>query len=230
MTSHATKTLKKKITFLSGELTLEGILHLVDNPESRPGVVVCHPHPLYGGSMYNNVVIAVCEELVARGITALRFNFRGVGDSQGKYADGIGEIDDVSAALDYLASLPSSESGRIGVAGYSFGAHKGLLAAVRDERVCAVVAISPAIAVDDFAFLKSYTRPKLLMIGEKDEFAPVDAFHALLAEIPEPKRFEIIPFADHFWFGFQRRVGQIVAEFFAEVFARNPLTTKDKCG
>lgn len=230
MTGQQPNVLKKRVTFPCGNILLEGVLHTLEQPDPKPAVVVGHPHPLYGGSMHNNIVVSVCEELVGRGITALRFNFRGVGGSQGVHGGGVDEIDDVYAAITYVESLANSESGRIGVAGYSFGAHTGLEAAAKDDRVCAVAGISPAVAVDDFSFLKGYRRPKLLIVGEQDEFAPTDQFLKLVEEIPEPKRFEIVPFADHFWFGFQRRVGITVANFFADVFDRNPLTDRDKCG
>ena len=220
---------RKKVTFPCGNLLLEGILHTFDEPEPRPAVVVCHPHPQFGGTMHNTIVVSVCEQLADRGITALRFNFRGVENSQGTYGEGVDEVEDVRAAVTYLTSLPNSENGRIGVAGYSFGSHVGLREAVQDGRVCAVAGISPAIAVNDFSFLKQYTRPKFLIAGERDEFVPTGQFLKLIEELPEPKQFELTPFADHYWGGFQRRVGIKVSEFFADVFEKNALTAQDKC-
>src|SRR6266540_978811 len=114
------------VTFPSGELSLEGLLHLPEQTPA-PGIVVCHPHPMYGGDMHNNVVDAICDTAVAEGIAALRFNFRGAGASEGRYDNGVGEQDDVRAALTYLRGLPEVDSARVALAGYSFGAAVALL-------------------------------------------------------------------------------------------------------
>src|SRR5438093_5275897 len=118
---------------------LEALLHF---PEQMlaPGVVVCHPHPMYGGDMHNNVVDAVCETAVTEGIAALRFNFRGIGASEGRYDNGVGEQDDVRAALAYLRELPEVDSARVALAGYSFGAAVALQAA--DHQLSAFIAAS----------------------------------------------------------------------------------------
>src|SRR5438093_13728759 len=109
------------MTFASGVLTLEGALNLPERTPA-PGIVVCHPHPMYGGDMHNNVVDAVCQTAAANGIVALRFNFRGAGGSEGIYDNGVGEQDDVGAALAYLRELPEVDGARVALAGYSFGA------------------------------------------------------------------------------------------------------------
>ena len=93
----------RRVRFPCGQLTLEGVLHEVESPSPVPAVVICHPHPLYGGDMDNNVVVAVAMGLARDGIAALRFNFRGTGDSDGAFGGGIGEREDVSAALAFLA-------------------------------------------------------------------------------------------------------------------------------
>ena len=93
---------REHIAFPCGEISLEGVLHLPDGEGTFPGVVVCHPHPLYGGDMENNVVITICQAMVARSVAALRFNFRGAGGSGGQFGGGVKERDDVTAALDYL--------------------------------------------------------------------------------------------------------------------------------
>ncbi|MBI2953891.1 MAG: dienelactone hydrolase family protein [Chloroflexi bacterium] len=218
MHGHASNVLKKQITFQSGRLLLEGILHTVDRPGLHPAVVVCHPDPLRGGSMHNAVVVSVCEELADRGISALHFNFRGVELSQGAYGGGEDEIEDVRAAVSYVISLPSSEVCCIGVAGYSFGSYVGLRAAAGDERVRAVAGISPALVVHDYGFLREYRLPKLLLAGEHDEFLTRDEFLKLGEDLPEPRQIELVRFADHFWQGFERRVATKVATFFKQVF------------
>jgi alpha/beta superfamily hydrolase len=121
------------VRFPSGELTLVGVLH---RPQGTglPAVAVCHPHPLYGGDMENNVVVSLCGALADAGVAALRFNFRGVGGSGGSHGGGIGERQDALAALDFLAGVAGVDGGGLGLAGYSFGALVALGAA--DERAC----------------------------------------------------------------------------------------------
>ena len=125
---------EEAIQFPSGELQLEGVLHLPLGEGPFPGVVVCHPHSLYGGSMSNNVVLALCRALTENSIVALRFNFRGVGRSTGSFADGLGEQEDVEAAITYVSTLAQVSSDQIGLAGYSFGAAVSLPVALREDR------------------------------------------------------------------------------------------------
>lgn len=108
----------RHVSFPSGDITLEGQLHLPDTIPAS-GIVVCHPHPQYGGDMQNNVVEALCETAAANGVGALRFNFRGTGRSEGRYDNGIGEQEDVRAALAYLRDVPEVDAARVALAGYS---------------------------------------------------------------------------------------------------------------
>ncbi|HWP99559.1 MAG TPA: CocE/NonD family hydrolase [Vicinamibacterales bacterium] len=125
----------------SADLELEGRLHLPDGAGPFAGVVVCHPHPQYGGDMRNNVVMTVCAALTAGGFAALRFNFRGVGRSGGAFDGGRGEGLDAAAAVSHLAALPTIDATRMGLAGYSFGALAALAAA--DARLRALALIAP---------------------------------------------------------------------------------------
>jgi alpha/beta superfamily hydrolase len=106
------------VTFNTDGLTLEGLLHLPPVTPC-PGVVVAHPHPQYGGDMHNNVVHALCRAVNSVGAAALRFNFRGVGASEGSFDNGVGEQRDVAGALEYLRALPEITA-RIALVGYSF--------------------------------------------------------------------------------------------------------------
>ena len=108
--------MEEKISFLSDGYEIEGLL---EKSSLQKGVVITHPHPLYGGDMHNNVVVAMARVYRQKGYTTLRFNFRGVGNSQGSYGDGVGEQEDVRAAISYLAGLSTL---KIDLAGYSFGA------------------------------------------------------------------------------------------------------------
>jgi alpha/beta superfamily hydrolase len=130
----------RPVTFASDDLTLEGILHLPAG-EPAPGIVVCHPHPQYGGDMHNNVVDALCDTALAGGAVALRFNFRGTGGSEGSHDKGIGERNDVRAALAYLRDLPEVDGNRVALAGYSFGAALAVRAASGSD-IRALIAVS----------------------------------------------------------------------------------------
>ena len=197
----------RHVTFLSGALSLEGALHL---PATTPApcVVVCHPHPLYGGDMDNNVVLAACQALAERGIAALRFNFRGAGASEGDFDDGRGERDDVSAALSHLTSLPEIDARRIGLAGYSFGA---LVAAeVASGALRGLALISPPVAFSDLRV--AWGCPALLLAGDMDAIVPADRLQ-VIAEAPGVE-LHVFEGAEHSWWGFEDEMGEALGQFF----------------
>jgi alpha/beta superfamily hydrolase len=156
--------------------------------------------------MRNNVVDALAEALLERRVICLRFNFRGTGRSQGAYSDGIGELDDVRAAMDFLDRLDGVDRDRIVVAGYSFGCWVGLKAAAMDSRPSRLIGISPPVNEYDFSFLKNEKRPKLLIAGDRDFVCSVSGFQQVLAEIPEPKVGITLTGADHFHFGREKHI------------------------
>jgi hypothetical protein len=200
------------ITFTSEGLTLEGILH---QPLSTPfpAAIVCHPHPLFGGDMNNSVVVAVCQALAQAGIAGLRFNYRGVGRSEGKYGDGLGERTDAAAALAYLRQLAQAQQHRVGIVGYSFGATVALTAA--DERVAAATAIStPSFSqgVPELAI----RCPTLLISGEQDDIAPPAGLATLAHTIGPQSQVAVVPGADHFWWGYEEQLAGLVAQFFRQ--------------
>ena len=130
------------ITFASGDLEIEGTLHLPSETGRFPGVVICHPHPQYGGDMYNVIVASLAQSLCAKGIAALRFNFRGVDMSEGSFDGGAGEIEDAVEAMSFLSLNDNVDSSRIGIAGYSFGAAVAVAAAARSKLAQALVSIA----------------------------------------------------------------------------------------
>ena len=130
------------IFFQSGDLTMEGTLHLPSESGRFPGVVLCHPHPRYGGDMYNVIVASLARSLCDAGIAALRFNFRGVDMSEGSFDGGIGEIQDAEEALSYLSLCENVDASRVGIAGYSFGAAVALGASTRSNLARAVASIA----------------------------------------------------------------------------------------
>jgi alpha/beta superfamily hydrolase len=185
-----------------GTLTLEGVLEYpAHNNELLPAAVICHPHPLYGGNMHNSVVRAMRTAFLEYGAVTLRFNFRGTGASWGTFGEGIDEIQDVLAALDFLQRQDRVDSQRLAVAGYSFGSWVGLNAASRDPRPASLIGISPPLEASDFSFLKNEERPKLLLVGDKDFVCSVSSFEKLVADIPEPKKGVVLKGHDHFHFG-----------------------------
>ncbi len=219
--------IRSNVTFRSGSLILEGILHTTDQSGPRPAVVVCHPHPQFGGTMNNAVIALIAEELIRHNITALRFNYRGVQGSEGVYGEGIEEIGDVRAAVDYLCSLPTAQAGCavanvnpgcIGIAGYSFGAYVTALEALADDRIKGVALVSPAFNHQDYTSFLSFARPKFILAGENDELVPSNQVIEMMERLPEPKQLELVRLANHSWWGFEKLVATKVAEFFEHLF------------
>jgi alpha/beta superfamily hydrolase len=204
------------ISFPSGELTLEGVWHLAFGEVPFPAVIVCHPHSLYGGNMSANVVFNICQALALRNIAALRFNFRGVGKSEGSFGGGIGEQEDVKAALDYVLAAENIDKNRIGLAGYSFGGGVAVPVAAGEERIKLLALVSPALMGGGPEQLKGYQKPKFIIVGENDDVIGQRGLRELFEEIPEPKQLEVISGADHFWGGYEEIVAEKVGGFFAK--------------
>lgn len=206
-----------KISFVSAGLVLEGILATPRDRGRFPAVVVCHPHPLYGGSMDNNVVATLARTLTDSSFISLRFNFRGAGSSQGQFDNGIGEQRDVQAAISFAAASRQVHPQRIGLAGYSAGVAFAFPVALNDTRIKALVAVSPPLNMFNLNFLKSCTKPKLVIIGSKDNFTDVNQVLEFSQNLAEPKQCEVIEGADHFWWGYEALLAARVTAFFAQV-------------
>ncbi len=179
--------------------------------------LVCHPHPLFGGTLHNKVVFHTMKAFNSFGFPVLRFNFRGAGLSQGEHDQGNGEVDDVRTALDWLDAeyhLP------LLFAGFSFGAAVGLRAACADPRVRAAVGVGmPVVPVAEATeepriytldFLQACTKQKLFVSGARDQFGPKDKLQALVASLPEPKKLVLIEGADHFFEGRLREMREAI--------------------
>ena len=198
---------RTKVSITCATIALEGELEVPKTAEKpSAGAVICHPHPLFGGTMHNNVVNALAESFLERGLTCLRFNFRGTGRSQGVHGGGVDEVDDVRAALDFLERLDGIDPRKILLAGYSFGCWVGLKAAAVDSRPTRLIGISPPVNEYDFSFLKNERRPKLLIAGDRDFVCSVSGFAQLIEAIPEPKVGVTLPGADHFHFGREKHL------------------------
>ena len=183
--------------------------------------LVCHPHPVYGGTLHNKVVFHAMKALNGFGFPVLRFNFRGAGLSHGEHDQGRGEVDDVRSALDWLDQeyrLP------LILAGFSFGAAVGLQAGCPDPRVKAVIALgTPVSAIEgrtyDFDFLRSCGKPKLFVSGTRDQFGPRAQIEKLVESVPEPRKLVMVEGADHFFEGRLRELREIVEGWVRETVA-----------
>jgi alpha/beta superfamily hydrolase len=189
--------------FLEGPAgRLEAVLNLGTTSPTY-AAVVCHPHPLFGGTLHNKVAFSAMKALHHLGFPVLRFNFRGAGLSQGEHDNGRGEVEDVCAAVEWLALEFNSP---IIVAGFSFGAAMGLKAGCPDARVQALVGLGLPVApvegrIYDLSFLKVCAKPKLFVSGSDDVFGPAPALEATVNASANPKTVARISGADHFFTG-----------------------------
>ena len=211
-----TTTRAEARTFINAEgLSLEGWLELPDEPGPVPGVVLCHPHPLYGGQMHDGILVPLSEMLTGLGIAALRFNFRGVGRSDGQHDGGVGEVDDARAAIAALAGEGRVDGERIGLAGYSFGAGVALNAAQAETAVRALALIACPPTGLETPEAARMTMPKMLIAGSQDTLISPVRLRAAAEGLREPKEVHVIEGADHFFAGSAHRVAERVARFFA---------------
>ncbi len=208
---------RRGVVFSCGSLKLEGIYFDPESHGSVPAVVVCHPHPLYGGSMRNNVTYAIAGALAEVTIAALLFNFRGVGKSQGSFGGGSTEQQDVEAALGWLSDQNGVEREKLGLAGYSFGGGVALPVACRDARVKGIALISPYFESSPSGLLKTCSKPKLIIGGGSDSMVLASQVSSYGQDAEEPKQVEIIEGPDHFWSGYEDVMARKVAGFFSEI-------------
>jgi len=220
-----------RLTIQNGAISLQGELHLPgEGDPPYPAIVVCHPHPTYGGSMDNNVVMAAIAGVTKRGIAALRFNFRGVGGSTGAHDGHGGEHSDVAAAMAYLLTLDEIDEHRVGLAGYSFGAMMAMGAApnLADVKALALVALPTTSIVgreqeagqeSAGGGMERYGMPKLFLAGDRDSFVAVDAVHELSQRLPHPVELHVLAGGDHFLVGHEAEIAKRIGEFFARWLA-----------
>ncbi len=198
-----------QVSFRSGDLTLEGLLA---NPGGNaPAAVVCHPHPLYGGSMFNNVVDAILAAMWQAGFATLRFNFRGVGASEGEHDGGPGEVDDAVAAMAFLLSQPGVRKEGAVMAGYSFGAMVAVSAGYERAEIARIVAVAIPLAMADARIPEGACKPVLLVSGDRDSYSPVAGLRALRSKIGDSGRLEIVSGTDHFFGGREAELSRVIA-------------------
>jgi uncharacterized protein len=201
-----------KTFFLAGRSgPLEALLNLGAKDASH-AAVVCHPHPLYGGTLHNKVVFHAMKALNGFGFPVLRFNFRGAGLSQGEHDEGRGEVEDVRTALDWLDQEYRKP---IVFAGFSFGAAVGFRAACGDGRVDAAIGLGlPVATIDersyDYEFLRTCAKPKLFVSGARDQFGPKAQLEKVVEMAAEPRKLVLIEAGDHFFAGRLRELREAI--------------------
>ena len=205
---------RSSVTFLSDRLTLEGLFIAPDGPGRFPGVVLCHPHPLYGGDMRNAVIEHLSSALAACGIATLAFNFRGVGGSEGTHDRGVGEVADALAAVDYLAQGSQIDRSVLGIAGYSFGAGIALDAIEANSDLMAVATVACPLAPLNDMVLHKINHPKLFIQGDTDYLIQIDLFRFLVQRFQHPREVEVLQGAEHSLIGYEAQVGALAADFF----------------
>jgi alpha/beta superfamily hydrolase len=195
---------EKRIFFEADALKIEGML--ADLPSDK-GIVISHPHPLYGGTMHNNVVRAVAHAYQEEGYSTLRFNFRGVENSEGDFGNGVGEQDDVKSALKTLGKKSMD------LAGYSFGAWVNALGLAKFEEAQRLIMVSPPVSFIDFSFLEYSQKIKLVICGTRDEIAEYKKVEKMLPKWNDQALLRVIEGADHFYSGYEEELIDIVGEF-----------------
>lgn len=193
---------------------LEALLWTVPVADPTLVAVVCHPHPLFGGTMHNKVVYQAAKALHLRDIPVLRFNFRGAGQSEGVHDRGVGERDDVRAALDYIsAEFPQRP---ILLAGFSFGSLVGLRVGCGDACVSDLIGLGIPVDHSDLTYLRDCAKPKLIIQGGKDQFGSPENVEALFDTLPAPKKLIFVEGADHFFTGHLEKVRSAIDEWLDE--------------
>ena len=208
------------IEFNSGKLSLEGVLTVPQGLSGPfPALLACHPHPVLGGNMDNPVIMAICKTADSQGIATLRFNFRGVGGSEGEFSNGVGEQEDLKAALNVLRRWPGIDRKRLALVGYSFGGSVvlGGLRQYKDAR--SLVLIAPPISSVQSSRIRSDGRPKLFLSGGRDRIVPSAQLQRALDDVRSPVRFSEVGVADHSLLGQEQVVAERVVAFVVETLA-----------
>ncbi|MGD0695109.1 MAG: alpha/beta fold hydrolase [Terriglobia bacterium] len=177
--------------------------------------LVCHPHPVFGGTMHHKVVFRATKAALQAGLAVLRFNFRGAGKSEGEFGEGIGERDDARAALDFLGTrFPKTP---VVIIGFSFGAWVGMAVGADDPRVVALVGLGLPGGPEDFAFIRDTRKPKLIIQGTQDIYGPYPEIETVFNSLQEPKRLHWLEGADHFFSGRLDEVQKVIRDFLQQI-------------
>ena len=202
---------EEPVFFFADDLKIAGLRFIAPGDK---GVVVTHPHSLYGGSMDNTVVETLVRVYQRAGYSTLRLNFRGVGESQGSYDAGRGEQQDVKAAINYLASQGKTA---LDLAGYSFGAWVNALLGALEDSIRRMIMVSPPVAFLDFQNVHRLPTLQLVITSDRDQFAPPNLIVAALSHWNPEASLQIIQGADHFYGGYTEELTSVLAAALPEV-------------
>jgi len=205
------------ISFRSEKLNLEGVVGWPDEPSGgAPVAVVCPPHPTLSGDMDNPLVIAICQALDSLGVATVRFNFRGVGQSEGEFSNGKQEGHDIEAALKLAKRWPGCDGKRVGLAGHSFAAAVILRGLGRVKSARAVALVSPPVAAATQSLDKLARERRLLVLaGDADRIAPSERLATLVETSGGRAQMEVVAGATHHWRGQEADAAERVARFLA---------------
>lgn len=203
----------RKVAIPSSIGPLEGVHEFVEGTDPRALAVVCHPHPLFAGTMHNKVVFRTAEAFQRAGFATLRFNFRGVGASPGTHDDGQGEQEDAKAAIGWLVAQHPGVP--LALAGFSFGGSVALNAGPDDERVRLIWAVAPGVGRRDFSHLALSDKPKGIVQGTADELCPLADLERAFPAWADPKARYLVDGADHFFNGRVAEMQAALATFLA---------------
>ena len=203
----------ERIFITNNDIKLEAELFQSKLGTENVLILICHPHPQYGGNMFNNVVSGVFNKLVRNNISCLRFNFRGVGRSTGTHSDGTGELSDVHTCIDFLINERKCE--KIFLCGYSYGAAIGCSAVGYSDKIVGYISISfPwSFMGSKYKEFSQSSKPKLFIQGDKDTVAHYGNFQENFDYYLDPKKKKIIEGADHFYGNYEEQVANVVLEF-----------------
>lgn len=214
MTSAATT--ERLVTFPSRgqpSFQLEGMLHTPTTPEKAPAVILCHPQPV-SSDMNDSLLVEIAKELAEVGMMALRFNFRGVGQSKGQQTDGRMEPLDIAGAIEYALAQPGIDPTKLCLIGHAFGAYMALTYAPFDSRVRTVVAISlPLYRATSSGFPKAFERPKLFVTGEFDEICPLYKLEPFVEQQQGPRGIKVITGARHLMRGYEKAGASTILKY-----------------
>ncbi len=183
------------------------------NPvKGAPLVLILHPHPLYGGTMNNKIVYRMYQTFVDLGFSTLRFNFRGVGKSQGKYDEGVGELTDAATALDWLQQQ-NTDASVCWIAGFSFGSWIAMQLLMRRPELEGFISISPPANLYDFSFLSPCPASGLIAMGDKDDVVSEEAVAKLAGRLSNQVQYNVIPGADHYYRNQLDELGEMVKHY-----------------
>ncbi|WP_022664145.1 alpha/beta hydrolase [Desulfospira joergensenii] len=204
--------MEEQVTIQCSNIRLAGMLE--ENSPDR-GVVVTHPHPLYGGNMDNPVVIQTVQCFSQKGFTTLRFNFRGTGNSTGMFDNGEGEQEDVRACVDFLKNRGCKS---VWLAGYSFGSRINAAVVSSGLEVEDHIMVSPPMGFMSFDDIEALTSTGLILTGENDEIAPPDLIRAKISQWSLETRFEILEGCDHFYSGYLENLANRLTAYLNEKY------------